>query len=161
MNISVYSLNFTYCIFHILDFLLSLGLTESFSVFRYVAIEDELPQRPSWPCCLPASQRAHVTNLHPPHGEDRHVLLDGAQSGGSEHHLCGHRPPQPARLADHLPLWVALVNSIFLCFTKNMDLFFFFCFLVHHCFILLSLNCVFCFILSRLCRVCFPGAVFG
>lgn len=78
---------------------------------RHVPIQNELPQRAPWPRRLPAAQRAHVADLHPPHGEDRHLLPDGAQSGCPQHHLRGHRPPQPARLADHLPVWVFPVDS--------------------------------------------------
>lgn len=111
------------------DFTSSLSLTQHlltltllltlFFTLRHVAIQDELPQRPSRPRRLPAAQRAHAAHLHPPHGEDRHLLPDGAQPGGPQHNLRGHRPPQPARLADHLPLWVSLcrvILSFLLCF---------------------------------------------
>lgn len=114
-------------------------LTLLFTMFflftcRHVAIQDELPQRPSRPRRLPAAQRAHAAHLHPPHGEDRHLLPDGAQPGGPQHHLRGHRPPQPARLADHLPLWVLLPSLSFGCLEReeltdsSSDLIFFFFF---------------------------------
>lgn len=80
---------------------------------RHVSVKNELPQWPSRSGCLPAAQGAHAAHLHPPHGEDRHLLLDGAQSGGSQHHLRGHRPPRPAGLAHHLPLWVSASNRFF------------------------------------------------
>lgn len=98
--------------------------------FRYVTVQDELPQRPSWSCGLSAAQRANVAHLHPSYGEDWYFLPDGAQPGGSEHHLCGHRPPQPARLADHLPLWVSSLTHFvnFFCLTH---MFFFDCCCCH------------------------------
>lgn len=112
--------------------------------FRYVPIQNELPQRATRPRRLPATQRAHVTDLHPPHGEDRHLLPDGAQPGCPQHHLRGHRPPQPARLADHLPVWVLLSIPPALSLTMAINPQFHFGFLSF-----------------RLCRVCFPGFVSG
>lgn len=123
---------------------------------RHVAVQDELPQWPARPGGLPAPQRENVTHLHKAHGEDRYFLPDGAQFGGSQHHLCGYCAPQPARLAHHLPLCVSpkdnlsnMLNNKCL-FPTNP--------LISSIWFNLGFSCSPSF---RLCRVCFPGTLFG
>ena len=53
------------------------------------------------------------------------------------------------------PDWLTIFLCRFLHLILDLQL------LCHVCLRLLWLNCRFCFLISRLCRICFPGAVFG
>lgn len=86
------------------DLFCSLILPPSFSPTRHTSCPSQHQERKGGRGLLFPAQGATFAYLYPPHGEVPGVLLDRAEPCGSQHRLCGHRPPQPAPVAHPPPL---------------------------------------------------------